>query len=42
MSAALSLNYAGRPFAASPAVGYPEVFEAQRQALIDEALNHAD
>jgi 2-oxoglutarate dehydrogenase E1 component len=42
MSASLSLNYAGRPFAASPAVGYPEVFEAQRQALIDEALNHAD
>ncbi len=30
--------YAGRPFAASPAVGYPEVYEAQRKALIDEAL----
>jgi 2-oxoglutarate dehydrogenase E1 component len=42
MPATLSLKYAGRPFSASPAVGYPEVFEAQRQALIDEALNYAD
>ena len=33
------LRYAGRPFSASPAVGYPEVYQAQRQALIDEALS---
>lgn len=33
-----TLDYAGRPFAASPAAGYPEVYEAQRKALIDEAL----
>ncbi|MHB1677109.1 MAG: 2-oxoglutarate dehydrogenase E1 component [Sulfuriferula sp.] len=33
------LRYAGRPFSASPAVGYPEIYQAQRQALIDEALS---
>ena len=33
-----TLRYAGRAFSASPAVGYPEVYEAQKQALIDEAL----
>lgn len=38
MAATQTLNYAGRPFAASPAAGYPEVYEAQRKALIDEAL----
>ena len=38
MAATQTLGYAGRPFAASPAVGYPEVYEAQRKALIDEAL----
>jgi len=38
MAAAQTLGYAGRPFAASPAVGYPEVYEAQRKALLDEAL----
>ena len=42
MIAGQTLNYAGRPFAASPAVGYPEVYEAQRRALLDEALKHAD
>ena len=34
-----SLRYAGRAFAASPAVGYPEIYEAQKQALLDEALS---
>ena len=38
MAATQTLAYAGRPFAASPAVGYPEVYEAQRKALLDEAL----
>ena len=32
------LRYAGRAFSASPAVGYPEIYEAQKQAFIDEAL----
>ena len=39
MPAGQILRYAGRPFSASPAVGYPEVYQAQRQALIDEALS---
>ncbi len=34
-----NLRYAGRPFSAAPAVGYPEIYQAQRQALIDEALS---
>jgi 2-oxoglutarate dehydrogenase E1 component len=39
MTAGQSLRYAGRTFSASPAVGYPEIYEAQKQALIDEALS---
>jgi 2-oxoglutarate dehydrogenase E1 component (EC 1.2.4.2) len=34
-----TLRYAGRAFAASPAAGYPEIYEAQKQALLDEALS---
>lgn len=38
MMAGQTLRYAGRAFSASPAVGYPEIYEAQKLALIDEAL----
>ena len=39
MIAGQSLTYAGRPFSAAPAVGYPAIYQAQRAALIDEALS---
>ena len=39
MQTGQTLSYAGRPCSAAPAVGYPEIYQAQRQALIDEALS---
>lgn len=38
LQAAQSLRYAGRDFSASPAVGYPEVYEAQKNAYINEVF----
>jgi 2-oxoglutarate dehydrogenase E1 component len=34
-----SLGYAGRPPSASPACGYPQLHQAQQQALVDTALS---
>ena len=34
-----TLSYAGRPFLAAPAVGYPSVHAKRQQALVNDALN---
>lgn len=38
LQAGQSLRYVGRDFSASPAVGYPEVYEAQKHAYINEVF----
>jgi 2-oxoglutarate dehydrogenase E1 component len=38
LQAGQSLRYIGRDFSASPAVGYPDVYEAQKQAIIEEVF----
>jgi 2-oxoglutarate dehydrogenase E1 component len=38
LQAGQSLRYVGRDFSASPAVGYPDVYEAQKQAIIEEVF----
>ena len=38
VSATQTLRYIGRDFSASPAVGYPDVYEKQKQAYLDEVF----